>query len=78
MLVTVLGLAGYFLTTQLQDRDRDAEVNRRVQIESVQAQGVLADARSYVAGLAGVLQDDAERCSGASPRSPAAPAGTSA
>jgi PAS domain S-box-containing protein len=58
VLVTILGVVGFFLTTHLQNADRETEVNRRVQLESVRAQGVLSDARAFVAGLASVLQGD--------------------
>jgi PAS domain S-box-containing protein len=55
VLILLLGVGGYLLTSRTIRSDRDAAAERRAQFESVQVQEVLGRARSYVAGLADVL-----------------------
>jgi len=61
LLVVAIGVAGYLLTTRLQERDREDAAKRRAQVESVGAQGALADARSAVASLGNVLAGEPDR-----------------
>jgi PAS domain S-box-containing protein len=55
VLIVLLGIAGYLVMDVTIRGDRKAAAARRAQIESVRADGVLARARAYVAGLGGVL-----------------------
>ncbi|MEA2273867.1 MAG: hypothetical protein QOI98_2575, partial [Solirubrobacteraceae bacterium] len=57
-LIVVLGAAGYLTTASTIRGDRQAASERRAQVESVRANGVLGRARAYVAGLAAVLADE--------------------
>jgi PAS domain S-box-containing protein len=54
-LIVLLGVAGYLVSAATIRNDREAAAARRVQVESVRADGVLGRARAYVAGLASVL-----------------------
>jgi PAS domain S-box-containing protein len=55
VLIVLLGVGGYLLTSTTIRSDRDAAAWRRAQVEAVQTQEVLGRARAYVAGLADVL-----------------------
>jgi PAS domain S-box-containing protein len=57
-LIVLLGAAGYLITASTIRGDRKAAAERRAQVESVRADGVLGRARAYVAGLAAVLADE--------------------
>jgi PAS domain S-box-containing protein len=60
-LTLLIGVAGFVLTTRLQAADRDAESDRRAQLQSVRVQGALSGARTFVARLGNVLQSEPER-----------------
>jgi PAS domain S-box-containing protein len=60
VLILLLGVGGYLLTSRTIRSDRDANAARRAQFESVQVQEVLGRARAYVAGLANVLAHEAK------------------
>jgi hypothetical protein len=57
-LIVLLGTAGYLLTASTIRADRKAAAERRAQVETVRADGVLGRARAYVTGLATVLADE--------------------
>ena len=65
VLILLLGVGGYVLTSRTISSDRDAAAARRAQVESVQTQGVLGRARAYVAGLGNVLAGEPRRGAGA-------------
>jgi PAS domain S-box-containing protein len=54
-LIVLLGVAGYLVMAATIRGDRDAAAERRAQVESVRAEGVLGRARAYVVGLGSVL-----------------------
>jgi PAS domain S-box-containing protein len=58
-LIVLLGVVGYLVSASTIHHDREAAAARRVQLESVRADGVLGRARAYVAGLATVLAGEA-------------------
>jgi PAS domain S-box-containing protein len=55
VLIVVLGVGGYLLTSRTIRSDRDAAASRRAQVETVHTQEVLGRARAFLAGLADVL-----------------------
>jgi PAS domain S-box-containing protein len=57
-LIALLSIAGYVVTVITIRGDREAAADRRVQIQSVRADGVLGRARAYVVGLSGVLSGE--------------------
>jgi len=57
-LIALLSIAGYLVTVVTIRGDREAAAARRVQIESVRADGVLGRARAYVVGLGSVLSGE--------------------
>lgn len=59
--VLLVGVFGFVLTTRLQASDREAEAERRAQLQSVRAQGTLSSARTFVARLGNVLQSEMQR-----------------
>jgi PAS domain S-box-containing protein len=61
ILILMIGVTGFVLTTRLQRRDREADARRVARVESVRAQGALADARAFVAGLGNVLNSEPGR-----------------
>ena len=57
-LIALLSIAGYAVTVVTIRDDREAAAARRVQIQSVRADGVLGRARAYVVGLSSVLSGE--------------------
>ncbi|MEA2467113.1 MAG: hypothetical protein QOJ57_1239 [Thermoleophilaceae bacterium] len=55
LLIVLLSVGGYFLTSSTIRRDRDAAAARRADVETLQTQEVLGRARAYVQGLGDVL-----------------------
>jgi PAS domain S-box-containing protein len=55
VLIVLLGVVGYVLTSQTISSDRDDAAARRVQVESIRTHGLLERARAYVAGLGNVM-----------------------
>ena len=55
-LIVLLSVGGYLVTSRTIGRDRDAAAERRAEIESVRAQGLLGRARAFVAGLGDLLE----------------------
>jgi PAS domain S-box-containing protein len=58
LLITLLGVGGYLLTSRMIDVDRDEAASNRAEVESVQTQQVLGRARAYVQGLSEVLASE--------------------
>ena len=58
LVVVALSAAGYLITTESIDRDREDAAMRRAQLDSIRAQGVLSGARAYVVGLANALASE--------------------
>jgi PAS domain S-box-containing protein len=54
-LIALLSAAGYFVTSETIRGDRDSDVARRVEVDTVGAQVILGRARSYVVGLGTIL-----------------------
>jgi PAS domain S-box-containing protein len=57
-LIALLSIAGYVVMVVTIRGDREAAAARRVQIQSVRADGVLGRARAYVVGLSSVLSGE--------------------
>jgi PAS domain S-box-containing protein len=57
-LIVLLAVGGFLISHATIRADRQAAAERRVELESVRAGGVLARARAYVAGLATVLSGE--------------------
>jgi PAS domain S-box-containing protein len=55
VLIVLLSVGGYLLTSRTVRDDRDAAASRRAQVETVRTQEVLGRARVYIAGLGTVL-----------------------
>ena len=55
LLIVVLSLVGYVVTSETIRRDRDSDAARRVEIDTVGAQVILGRARAYVVGLGNIL-----------------------
>ena len=60
VLLVLLGVGGYLLTSTTIRQDRDDAADRRARVEAVHAQEVLGRARAYVDGLADVLAREPE------------------
>ena len=58
LLIFLLSVGGYLLTSRAIDRDRDATAERRARAESVETQQILGRARAYVQGLSNVLASE--------------------
>src|SRR3954466_4715231 len=55
LLIVLLSLAGYVVTSETIHRDRDSDAARRVEVDTVGAQIILGRARAYVVGLGNIL-----------------------
>ena len=55
LLIVLLSLAGYVVTSETIRRDRDSDAARRVEVDTVGAQVILGRARAYVVGLGNIL-----------------------
>jgi PAS domain S-box-containing protein len=55
LLIVLLSGAGYVVTSETTRSDRDADVARRVEVDSVGAEVILGRARAYVMGLGRIL-----------------------
>ena len=55
LLIVLLSLVGYVVTSETIRRDRDSDAARRVEVDTVGAQVILGRARAYVVGLGNIL-----------------------
>src|SRR3954463_9419418 len=55
LLIVLLSLVGYVVTSETIRRDRNSDAARRVEVDTVGAQIILGRARAYVVGLGNIL-----------------------
>jgi PAS domain S-box-containing protein len=55
LLIVLLSGAGYVVTSETIHSDREADVARRVEVDTTAAEGILGRARAYVMGLGSIL-----------------------
>jgi PAS domain S-box-containing protein len=55
LLIGLLSLVGYVVTSETIRRDRDSDAARRLEVDTVGAQVILGRAQAYVAGLGNIL-----------------------
>ncbi len=55
LLIVLLSLVGYVVTSETIRRDRDSDAARRVEVDTVGVQVILGRARAYVVGLGNIL-----------------------
>src|SRR3954463_10999157 len=55
VLIVLLSLVGYVVTSETIRRDRHSDAARRVEVDTVGAQVILGRARAYVVGLGNIL-----------------------
>src|SRR4051794_6793590 len=55
LLIVLLSLVGYVITSETIRRDRNSDAARRVEVDTVGAQIILGRARAYVVGLGNIL-----------------------